>query len=54
MFTLAVHEFDLFECLMCHPRKALTHAQLTQHAWGQDYYDDEILLMYVYTIDVRI
>ena len=39
--TLTVREFDLLECLMRHPRQALTRAQLIQHVWGQDYFGDE-------------
>ncbi len=39
--TLTVREFDLLECLMRHPRQALTRAQLIQHVWGEDYFGDE-------------
>tara|TARA_Y100000385_G_scaffold209544_1_gene217376 strand:- start:147 stop:842 length:696 start_codon:yes stop_codon:yes gene_type:complete len=39
--TLTVREFDLLECMMRHPRQALTRAQLIQHVWGEDYFGDE-------------
>lgn len=39
--NLTVREFDLLECLMRHPRQALTRAQLIQHVWGDDYFGDE-------------
>ena len=35
------HQFDHLECFIRNPRQALSRAQLIEHVWGEDYFDDD-------------
>jgi two-component system, OmpR family, alkaline phosphatase synthesis response regulator PhoP len=45
--ALTTREFQLLTALAAHPGRVFTRAQLLEHVWGNEYYDDHVVDVHV-------
>jgi DNA-binding response OmpR family regulator len=45
--ALTTREFQLLTTLAAHPGRVFTRAQLLEHVWGNEYYDDHVIDVHV-------
>ncbi len=45
--SLTAREFALLATMAAHPKRVFTRAQLLEHIWGEEYYDDHVVDVHV-------
>ena len=45
--ALTAREFALLATMAAHPKRVFTRAQLLEHIWGEEYYDDHVVDVHV-------